>query len=132
MRQVRPNSIEAVILFILYICLQDGKISKEELQELLITAPILNKMYMDIFGEYIELDLAQLIEETYHFLVQQENLPINNIITKKERDLFTNILTDSGTQDIALLASRNAASADGLHIYESKKYQYWSKRWKVS
>ena len=30
MQKVEPNSIEAVVLFILYICLQDGKISDKE------------------------------------------------------------------------------------------------------
>ena len=59
MKKIEPNSIEAVILFILYICMQDEKVSDEEIKELLVTAPILNKMYLDIFGEFIALDLEE-------------------------------------------------------------------------
>ena len=44
MQKVEPNSIEAVVLFILYICLQDGKITDKEVKELVITAPVLQKM----------------------------------------------------------------------------------------
>jgi len=61
MNDFKPNSIEAVIVFILYICIQDGKISKEESKELIITAPLIQKMYLDIFGEYIPLDLELII-----------------------------------------------------------------------
>ena len=44
MKKVEPNSIEAVILFILYICLQDGKITDKEVKELAITAPVVAGM----------------------------------------------------------------------------------------
>ena len=50
MNDIKPNSIEAVILFILYICIQDGVISEEESKELIITAPLIQKMYLDILG----------------------------------------------------------------------------------
>ena len=32
MKTIEPNSLEAVVLFILYICAQDGNISDEELE----------------------------------------------------------------------------------------------------
>ena len=65
MKKVKPNSIEAVVLFILYICLQDGKITNKEVKELAITAPVLQKMYFDIFGEFIHLDLDRIINDTF-------------------------------------------------------------------
>ena len=67
MQKVEPNSIEAVVLFILYICLQDGKISDKEVKELIVTLPILQKMYLDIFGEYIHLELEEMIDQTFRF-----------------------------------------------------------------
>jgi len=38
-------------------------------------------------------------------------------------------LTDPKLQDVALLSARHAASADGLHELEGKKFNYWSKAW---
>ncbi len=131
MNNIEPNSIEAVILFILYICMQDEKISDEEIKELLVTAPILNKMYLDIFGEYIALDLEQKISEINDQTKNQRKKLMGSKISKFEKELFLKLLTDPSTQDIALLASRNAASADGLHQFESKKFNFWAKEWSI-
>lgn len=131
MKTVEPNTIEAVILFILYICMQDEKISNEETKELLVTAPILNKMYLDIFGEYIASDLEKMIDELSNQIKNERDNLTNNEITNYEEKLFSKLLTDFSTQDIALLASRNAASADGLQLSESRKYNFWAKKWSV-
>ena len=74
MNDFKPNSIEAVILFILYVCIQDGRISKEETKELIITAPLIQKMYLDIFGEYIMFDLEFMISEILEQLIKQSHL----------------------------------------------------------
>ena len=42
MKTIEPNSLEAVVLFALYVCAQDSKISKEELKELSAELPVLN------------------------------------------------------------------------------------------
>jgi len=131
MKQIKPNSIEAVILFILYICMQDKTISKAETKELLITAPILNKMYLDIFGEYIAIDLEHMINEINTYLKEDKDRFLDKRISKFENDFFSNLLTDFATRDIALLASRNAAGADGLHRSEKDKYHYWSRQWDI-
>ena len=131
MNNIEPNSIEAVILFILYICMQDEKISDEEIKELLVTAPILNKMYLDIFGEYIALDLEQKISEINDQTKNQRKKLMGSKVSYFEKELFSKLLTDPSTQDIALLASRNAASADGLHRFESKKFNFWAEEWSV-
>ena len=132
MQKVEPNSIEAVVLFILYICLQDGKITNKEVKELVVTAPVLQKMYLDIFGEFIHFDLDRIINETFDFLLPKQEALSNQKITAMEQDLFCSLLTDERTQDIALLASRNTAGADGLHKLENSKYQYWAGRWHAS
>ena len=129
MNDVKPNSIEAVIVFILYICIQDGQISKEESKELIITAPIIQKMYLHIFGEYIPFDLELIISNMLEKLIKDKDLAPGQNVKKAEKDLFSKILTDHATQDIALLASRSAAGADGLHPNENRKYQYWSEKW---
>ncbi len=129
MNDVKPNSIEAVIVFILYICIQDGQISKEESKELIITAPIIQKMYLHIFGEYIPFDLELIISNMLEKLIKDKDLAPGQNVKKAEKDLFSKILTDHATQDIALLESRSAAGADGLHPNENRKYQYWSEKW---
>ena len=86
-------------------------------------------MYLDIFGEFIHLDLDRIINDTFDFLLPQQEVFSNKKITTMEQDLFCSLLTDETTQDIALLASRNAAGADGLHKFENNKYQYWAGRW---
>ena len=111
--------------------MQDEKISDEEIKELLVTAPILNKMYLDIFGEYIALDLEQKISEINDQTKNQRKKIMGSKISKFEKELFLKLLTDPSTQDIALLASRNAASADGLHQFESKKFNFWAKEWSI-
>ena len=131
MKKVEPNSIEAVVLFILYICLQDGKISGKEIKELIVTVPIIQKMYLDIFGEYIHLELEEMIDQTFSLLLPEQKVFSGEKISNREKDFFCNLLTDYTTQDIALLASRAAASADGLHHFENRKFEYWSNRWTV-
>jgi len=131
MNDFKPNSIEAVILFILYVCIQDGRISKEETKELIITAPLIQKMYLDIFGEYIMFDLELIIADILEELMKQSHLISGKRVKKEEKDLFSTLLTDHVIQDIALLASRTAAGADGLHDFENRKYQYWSQQWSI-
>jgi hypothetical protein len=131
MNDFKPNSIEAVILFILYVCIQDGRISKEESKELIITAPLIQKMYLDIFGEYIMFDLELIIADILEELMKQSHLISGKKVKKEEKDLFSTLLTDHVIQDIALLASRTAAGADGLHDFENRKYQYWSQQWNI-
>ena len=131
MNDIKPNSIEAVILFILYVCIQDGRISKEESKELIITAPLIQKMYLDIFGEYIMFDLELIIADILEELMKQSHLISGKRVKKEEKDLFSSLLTDHVIQDIALLASRTAAGADGLHDFENRKYQYWSQQWNI-
>ena len=64
MNKIKPNSIEAVIYFVLYICAQDEMISEKELEEFSADIPILEKLYFDIYGELITGDLKNTILET--------------------------------------------------------------------
>ena len=128
MNKVQINSIEAVILFILYICAQDDVIAKEELDQLALELPLLQKLYLDMYGEFIDEDLTLLTKDIAKKLIAEHQL-IGPKVTSGEKALFSKLLTDPKLQDVALLSARHAASADGLHRLESKKFNYWSKIW---
>ena len=128
MKKIKPNSLESIILFAVYISAQDGKVSDQEIKELIIEAPLLKKLYFDIYGEYMDLDMLDLTSKVVSFL-EPRNKYIGQSVSKKEESLFTELLTDPKVQDIALLVGRHMASADGFHKLESSKFSYWLNRW---
>ena len=128
MNKVEINSIEAVILFILYICAQDDVIAEEELDQLALELPLLQKLYLDMYGEFIDEDLTLLTKDIAKKLIVEHKF-IGSKITSGEKALFSKLLTDPKLQDVALLSARHAASADGLHKLESKKFNYWLQAW---
>ena len=128
MNKVQINSIEAVILFILYICAQDDVIAEEELEQLALELPLLQKLYLDMYGEFIDEDLIVLTKDMAKKLIADHKF-IGSKITSDEKALFSKLLTDPKLQDVALLSARHAASAYGLHKLEGKKFNYWSQAW---
>ena len=128
MNKIQINSIEAVILFILYICAQDDVIAEEELELLALELPLLQKLYLDMYGEFLDEDLTLLTKAMAKKIVAEHKF-IGSKITSEEKALFTKLLTDPKLQDVALISARHAASADGLHKLESKKFEYWLKIW---
>ena len=128
MNKIEINSIESVIFFTLYICAQDEIIADEEIAQLAAEVPILQKLYLDIYGELINEDLSLLIRDIARKLKPREKF-IGKHITQIEKDTFSKLLTDPKIQDIALLISRHAASADGFHKNESHKFNYWANTW---
>ena len=60
MKRIKPNSIEAVMFFALYICAQDKKIAKEE-NELILDIQVIRKLYFDIYGEFIDDNFKEVI-----------------------------------------------------------------------
>lgn len=128
MNKIEINSIESVIFFTLYICAQDEIIADEEIAQLAAEVPILQKLYLDIYGELINEDLSLLIKDIAKKLKPREKF-VGKHITQIEKDTFSKLLTDPKIQDIALLISRHAASADGFHKNESNKFDYWADRW---
>ena len=131
MKKIEINSIESVILFTLYICAQDDVIAEEEIEELAAEAPILQKLYLDMYGELINEDLTELIKNTAKKLEPRKQF-IGKNISDIEQKTFSRLITDPKIRDIALLISRHAASADGFHKNESHKFKYWSKKWGIS
>ena len=130
MKTIEPNSLEAVVLFTLYICAQDGNISDEELAELSAELPVLKKLYFDFYGEFIDFDLKQVLSDLYE-LMQPISQLTKAKVTNEESTLIESLLTDPKVQDEALLAARSAASIDSLHKQEEAKYNYWFKAWGI-
>jgi uncharacterized protein (DUF1015 family) len=128
MNKIEINSIESVIFFTLYICAQDEIIADEEIAQLAAEIPILQKLYLDIYGELINEDLSLLIKDIAKKLRPREKF-IGKQITEIEKNTFSKLITDPKIQDIALLISRHAASADGFHKNEGHKFNYWSNAW---
>ena len=130
MKTIEPNSLEAVVLFALYVCAQDGKISNEELKELSAELPVLKKLYFDFYGEFIDFDLDEVMASTYEAMHSLEDLTSTEL-TVKEKKLFNTLLTDPKVRDVALLIARGAASIDSLHKREEAKYNHWAKVWGI-
>ena len=128
MNKIEINSIESVIFFTLYICAQDEIIADEEIAQLAAEIPILQKLYLDIYGELINEDLSLLIKDIAKKLRPREEF-IGKQITEIEKNTFSKLITDPKIQDIALLISRHAASADGFHKNEGHKFNYWANAW---
>ena len=128
MNKIKPNSLESVIFFTLYICGQDNLVAKEELEQLSIEIPMLQKLYLDIYGEYMNEDFEVVVKKIYKKL-SKVNYYSGKSVTKTEKEIFSKLITDPKVQDIALIASRHAASADGFHKLENKKYTFWYKKW---
>ena len=131
MNKIKPNSIEAVIYFVLYICAQDEMISEKELEEFSADIPILEKLYFDIYGEFIKEDLKELMRSVSNKLLSSNKF-IKKSVSKLENTTFSTLITDPKLQDISLLFARHAASADGLHALEENKFNYWAKKWGLS
>ena len=128
MNKIKPNSVEAVMFFALYICAQDKKIAKEEKNELILDIQVIRKLYFDIYGEFIDDNFKEVINSVN---VNDETIKpfISNNLSQKEKDFVSSMLTDPKIQDIAILAARHAAAADGFHKLEKKKFDYWVKAW---
>ena len=130
MKKIEANSLEAVVLFALYVCAQDGKVSEQEIKELSEELPVLKKLYFDFYGEFINLNLDEVMESTYELLNSLEDLTSAKI-TFKEEKLFKTLLTDPKVRDVALLIARGAARIDSLHKREETKYNHWAKVWGI-
>ena len=128
MTNIKPNSIEAVMFFALYICAQDKKIAKEEKKELILDIQVMRKLYFDIYGEFIDDNFKEVINSID---IDDKTLKpfISKTLTEKEKVFISNLLTDPKIQDIAILAASHSASADGFHKLEKKKIEYWLEAW---
>jgi|SaaInlLV_10m_DNA_1039704.scaffolds.fasta_scaffold21923_2 hypothetical protein len=128
MKKIKPNSIEAVFYFASYICMQDGKFSSEEKEQLFLDMAIVKKLYLDLYGELIHDDLKLMCN---NFFIDNEidESFIGTDLNDTEISYINSIINDPSLRDIAMMVARNAAAADGLQLKEQSKYQYWYDYW---
>jgi hypothetical protein len=128
MKEIKPNSIEAVFYFASYICMQDGKFSSEEKEQLFLDMAIVKKLYLDLYGELIHDDLKLMCN---NFFIDNEidESFIGTDLNDTEISYINSIINDPSLRDIAMMVARNAAAADGLQLKEQSKYQYWYDYW---
>lgn len=128
--KIEVNSLDAVCLFALYICLQDEEISDLELKGLLQDIPVLKDLYFQLYGEYSSLHLDEIAIEVYDLLEPRKQF-INKTASRYELKFFDSLFDDQKMKDIALMTARHAASRDGFHELEEKKFKFWAKKWIV-
>jgi len=128
MKKIKPNSIEAVFYFALYICMQDGKFSSKEKEQLFLDMPIVKKLYLDLYGELLYDNFKSLCNN--FFLDYEIDASfVGSEIIDTEASYINSIIDDPSLRDIAMMVARNAAAADGLQLEEQSKYQYWYDYW---
>lgn len=128
MKKIKPNSIEAVFYFALYICMQDGKFSSEEKEQLFLDMPIVKKLYLDLYGELLY-DNFKSIASDFFLKNEIDESFLGSEINDAEISYINSIINDPSLRDIAMIVARNAAAADGLQLKEQSKYQYWYECW---
>jgi hypothetical protein len=128
MKKIKPNSIEAVFYFALYICMQDGKFSSEEKEQLFLDMPIVKKLYLDLYGELLYDNFKSMCNNFFLDYEIDESFTGSDI-NDTEISYINSIINDPSLRDIAMMVARNAAAADGLQLKEQSKYQYWYDYW---
>ena len=128
MDSIDKNSFEAINLFVIYICFQDGVVSKEEASEIVLESSILKHYYFECYGEICDLDMEEISLEMQEHLISKFKFFDKNP-SKNEISYFDNLISDMRLRDIALMSSKLAASKDGLDQAEEDKWNYWFNRW---
>lgn len=127
--EINKNSLEAIIFFVLYICAQDKIIDDLEIDKLKKNLISVKDIYFDKFESVSNLLINNLVEEISNFFKKDGMGLCENVVTEDEIKLMTNLISSKSIQEIALIAAIEAASADGFHKIESKKYKYWNNKW---
>ena len=131
MINIDKNSIEAINLFVIYICFQDGKVSKEEASEIVLESSILKHYYFECYGEICDLDMESVSVEMQNMLTKKFKT-FTKKPTELEIEFFDDLISDFRLRDIALMAAKLSASKDGLHEMEESKWNFWLDRWTLS
>lgn len=123
---IRPNTIEAIICFVFYICSQDKEISELERNDVISKILNLIKMDSEINTNMPKKELEELINEVHDFFLSKTDWQ-NKKIINEEMEFFKKNISDEHTSKLALRIARICASTDGFHKKESTKFLQWSK-----
>lgn len=120
---ITPNSIEAIICFVLYICAQDKIISDEEFLSLgkKITDVVDNEV---IVKKISRTHMRDLISKISKLIIKHKFH--NKKIGIVEKGFFESLLTHDEYKDLALRTARIVASSDGFHRSEKEKFDTWA------
>jgi len=128
MNKIENNSFEAINLFVIYICFQDGVISEEEASEIVLESSILKHYYFECYGEICDLDMEEVSIQMRQILTSKFNTFKKNP-SDDEISYFDLLISDFRLRDIALMAAKLSASKDGFHELEESKWNFWLTRW---
>ena len=128
MNNIEKNSFEAINLFVIYICFQDGEVSKEEASEIVLESSILKHYYFECYGEICDLDMESVSVEMQNMLTKKFEA-FTEKTSELEIQFFDDLISDFRLRDIALMAAKLSASKDGLHENEENKWDFWFNRW---
>ena len=128
MNNIENNSFEAINLFVIYICFQDGVVSEEEASEIVLESSILKHYYFECYGEICDLDMESVSVEMQNMLTKKFEA-FTEKTSELEIQFFDDLISDFRLRDIALMAAKLSASKDGLHRLEESKWNFWFKRW---
>ena len=124
---IKPNSIDAIICFGLYICAQDKVISEQEKISLVnLTLDASQNEYKD-YGFANKEKLKNHINEISKVIMNSSWL--HKYTSKDEKKIVNDLINDIDTIKIALRVSRIAASADDFSEREHVKFKYWIDYW---
>tara|TARA_B100000963_G_scaffold68359_1_gene56591 strand:+ start:95 stop:493 length:399 start_codon:yes stop_codon:yes gene_type:complete len=128
MNNIDKNSFEAINLFVIYICFQDGVVSKEEASEIVLESSILKHYYFECYGEICDLDMEEVSIKMQQMLTSKFDT-FTKVPSDDEIDYFDLLISDFRLRDIALMAAKLSASKDGFHELEEGKWNFWLKKW---
>tara|TARA_B100000925_G_C21867197_1_gene412647 strand:+ start:411 stop:809 length:399 start_codon:yes stop_codon:yes gene_type:complete len=128
MNSIENNSFEAMNLFVIYICFQDGVVSKEEASEIVLESSILKHYYFECYGEICDLDMEEVSIKMQQMLTSKFDT-FTKVPSDDEINYFDLLISDFRLRDIALMAAKLSASKDGFHELEEGKWNFWLKKW---
>ena len=128
MRKIQPDSIEALIFFVLYICAQDKDISDEEMTSSINSAINIELNNFDLFRSHSSSEIKEFVKTNSRYILNKDDF-LNKNISKKEKEAISGLFSDPNVINLALLVSRVAATEDGFHKKESHKFHKWSDYW---
>ena len=128
MNKIEYDSFEAINLFVIYICLQDGEVSDEEASEIVLESTILKHYYFQCYGEICDLDMEEVSIQMKRMLTSRFR-SFTKIPSEDEIKYFDTLISDFKLRDIALMAAKLSASKDGFHELEESRWNFWLQRW---
>ena len=127
LKDIKPNSLEAVICFVLYICAQDKVISESEKSALIKISKyeLINEFKLFKLNKA---ELESMIHKTSNNIIESNFL--HKYTSKEEKALINQLINDINVIKVALRIARVAASADEFSDREKIKFKYWIDTWK--